>query len=84
MRADIVPGAIFPDYELSDHTAKRRKLSELQGQHPVVLVLSRGALPPAGHYRCAKSLTPVVNSATMRPFGESHGPFYAVRTRYAS
>jgi hypothetical protein len=26
MRADIVPGAIFPDYELSDHTAKRRKL----------------------------------------------------------
>jgi hypothetical protein len=28
MRTDIVPGAIFPDYELSDHTAKRRKLSE--------------------------------------------------------
>jgi hypothetical protein len=27
MRLDIVPGAIFPDYELSDHTAKRRKLS---------------------------------------------------------
>jgi hypothetical protein len=42
MRSDIVPGAIFPDYELSDHTAKRRKLSELQGQHPMVLVLSRG------------------------------------------
>jgi hypothetical protein len=37
MRADIVPGAIFPDYELSDHTATRRKLSELQGQHPMVL-----------------------------------------------
>ena len=35
MRSDIVPGAIFPDYELSDHTAKRRKLSELQGQHPM-------------------------------------------------
>jgi hypothetical protein len=31
MRSDIVPGAIFPDYELSDHAAKRRKLSELQG-----------------------------------------------------
>jgi peroxiredoxin len=42
MRPDIVPGAIFPDYELSDHAAKRRKLSELQGQHPMVLVLSRG------------------------------------------
>ena len=46
MRPDIVPGAIFPDYELSDHTAKRRKLSELQGQHPMVLVLSRGGYCP--------------------------------------
>jgi hypothetical protein len=31
MRSDIVPGALFPDYELTDHAAKRRKLSELQG-----------------------------------------------------
>ena len=31
MRSDIVPGAVFPDYELFDHTAKRRKLSDLQG-----------------------------------------------------
>jgi peroxiredoxin len=46
MRSDIVPGAIFPDYELSDHTAKRRKLSDLQGQHPMVLVLSRGGFCP--------------------------------------
>src|SRR5215470_6632713 len=46
MRSDIVPGAIFPDYELSDHSAKRRKLSELQGQDPMVLVLSRGAYCP--------------------------------------
>jgi hypothetical protein len=23
MRSDIIPGAIFPDYELSDHTSKR-------------------------------------------------------------
>jgi hypothetical protein len=51
MRSDIVPGAVFPDYELSDHTAKRRKLSDLQGQHPMILVLSRGGFcpkPPAG------------------------------------
>jgi len=40
MRADIVPGANFPDYELSDHAAKRRKLSELQGQHPMVTTVS--------------------------------------------
>src|SRR5215831_2105381 len=46
MRLDIVPGAVFPDYELSDHTAKRRKLSELQEQNPMVLVLSRGSFCP--------------------------------------
>jgi peroxiredoxin len=46
MRSDIVPGAIFPDYELSDHTGKHRKLSELQGPHPMVLVLSRGGYCP--------------------------------------
>ena len=46
MRPEIVPGAVFPDYELSDHTAKRRKLSELQGQDPMVLVLSRGGFCP--------------------------------------
>src|ERR1700740_1910814 len=46
MRAYIVPGAKFPDYELSDHSAKRRKLSELQGPHPMVLVLSRGGFCP--------------------------------------
>lgn len=46
MRADIVPGAVLPDYELPDHTTKRRKLSELQGQDPMVLVLSRGGFCP--------------------------------------
>ena len=46
MRADIVPGAKFPDYELSDHTAKHRKLSELQALDPLVLILSRGAYCP--------------------------------------
>ena len=46
MRADIVPGSVFPDYELSDQTATRRKLSDLQGRHPMVLVLSRGGFCP--------------------------------------
>jgi peroxiredoxin len=46
MRPDIVPGAIFPDYELADHTARRRKLSELQGPDPMVLVLGRGGYCP--------------------------------------
>jgi peroxiredoxin len=46
MRSDIVPGATFPDYELPDHAAKHRKLSELQGPNPMVLVLSRGGFCP--------------------------------------
>jgi peroxiredoxin len=46
MRADIIPGAALPDYELSDHTGKRRKLSDLQGQDPMVVVLGRGGYCP--------------------------------------
>jgi peroxiredoxin len=46
MRADIVPGAIFPDYDLPDHRGKHRKLSDLQGLDPMVLVLSRGGFCP--------------------------------------
>src|ERR1700684_1223838 len=46
MRADIVPGGTFPDYELTDHTKIRHKLSELQGVDPMILVLSRGGFCP--------------------------------------
>jgi len=46
MRSDIVPGAVFPDYELSDHRGMRRKLSDLQEIDPMVLVLSRGGFCP--------------------------------------
>ncbi len=46
MRADIVPGGKFPDYELTDHTKKRRRLSELQGIDPMILVLARGHYCP--------------------------------------
>ena len=46
MRADIVAGAVFPDYELTDHAGKRRKLSDLQGPDPMILVLSRGGYCP--------------------------------------
>ena len=46
MRSDIVPGATFPDYELPDQTGRRRRLSELQGNDPLVLVLSRGHFCP--------------------------------------
>jgi peroxiredoxin len=46
MRADIVPVAVFPDYELTDHTGTHRKLSDLQGPDPMILVLSRGGFCP--------------------------------------
>lgn len=46
MRADIVPGAVFPDYELPDQTTTRRKLSELQADDPMVVVLGRGGFCP--------------------------------------
>src|SRR5260370_24815139 len=46
MRADIVAGAVFPDYELTDHAGKRRKLSDLQGPYPMVLLLSLGGFCP--------------------------------------
>jgi peroxiredoxin len=46
MRGDIVPGGVFPDYELTDHTKTRRTLSELQGINPMILLLSRGHFCP--------------------------------------
>jgi len=46
MRLDLVPGAVFPDYKLSDHRGMRRTLSELQEGDPLVLVLSRGGFCP--------------------------------------
>src|SRR6516164_4946017 len=49
MRPDIVPGATFPDYELTDHSKSRRKLSELQGIDPMILLLSRGHFCPKDH-----------------------------------
>jgi len=46
MRTDIVPGARFPDYALPDQTGTKRKLSELQGDAPMVVLLSRGLYCP--------------------------------------
>jgi len=41
MRSDMVPGGTFPDFELLDHTKHRAKLSELQGDDPLILTLAR-------------------------------------------
>jgi peroxiredoxin len=49
MRSDIVPGAVFPDYALPDHTTAMRALSELQGEDPMILTLARGHYCPKEH-----------------------------------
>jgi peroxiredoxin len=74
MRPDIVPGARFPDYELTDHTRQRQRLSELQGDDPMILILSRGHFCPkdhqqhlelaAFHSRIAVSYTKIVTIST--------------------
>jgi len=43
MRTDVKVGARFPDYELPDHNGVPRRLSELQGDDPMVIVLAREA-----------------------------------------
>ena len=42
MRADIVPGGVFPDYALPDHTGSVRTLAELQDRDLLVLLLAHG------------------------------------------
>ena len=49
MRSDIVPGGAFPDYELPDQNGTLRRLSELQGEDPLILTLARGHYCPKEH-----------------------------------
>lgn len=49
MRPEIAPGGIFPDYDLTDQAKTRRRLSELQGNDPMILVLARGHFCPKDH-----------------------------------
>jgi hypothetical protein len=49
MRSDIAPGGTFPDYELPDHENVSRRLSELQGDDPMILTLARGHYCPKEH-----------------------------------
>jgi peroxiredoxin len=49
MRSDIVPGATFPDYQLPDHERVPRRLSEIQGDDPMILTLARGHYCPKEH-----------------------------------
>ncbi|WP_352833021.1 redoxin domain-containing protein [Mesorhizobium sp. M0830] len=46
MRQDIVAGAKFPDYVLPDHTKTPRRLSDLQGDQLMIVMLTRGFFCP--------------------------------------
>jgi peroxiredoxin len=85
MRSDIVPGGILPNYELPDHTGKLRKLSELQGEDPLVLTLARGHFCPKEHQqhlelaafypRIAVAYTQIATIASVRQ-SEPCGPSF--------
>ncbi len=74
MRADMVPGATFPDYELTGHDRRRHRLSEVQGGDPMILLLSRGHYCPKDfqqhrllvemHPRIAVAYTRIVTIST--------------------
>jgi hypothetical protein len=49
MRTDITAGRTFPDYQLPDHAGSPRRLSELQGEDPLILTLARGHYCPKEH-----------------------------------
>jgi peroxiredoxin len=42
MSKGLVPGAVLPDFELPDQDGIKRRLSELQGDDPMILLLGRG------------------------------------------
>jgi len=60
MRPEIQLSTPFPDYELPDQNGRRRRLSEIQGGDPMILVLSRG------HF-CPKDRRQHVNLVDMHP-----------------
>jgi peroxiredoxin len=68
MRPDIKPGATFPDYELPDQRGRPRRLSELQGADPMVLVLARGGYCPKDRqqHRRLVEFWPEINVAYTR------------------
>jgi peroxiredoxin len=43
---DLGPGDVFPDFELPDETGALHRLSDLQGDNAMVLLLGRGELCP--------------------------------------
>ena len=49
MAPDVKPGTRLLDFRLPDQSGRERSLSELQGDDPMILVLSRGHYCPKDH-----------------------------------
>lgn len=49
MHPALTPGGVFLNVELPDHTGTVRRLSDLQGNDPMILTLARGAYCPKEH-----------------------------------
>jgi peroxiredoxin len=49
MPSTLAPGSTIPDFELPDHTGSPTRLSEIQGDDPMVLTLARGHYCPKEH-----------------------------------
>ena len=67
MRSHIVPGGVFPDYELPDHTKTMRSLSDLQGDVPLILTLARGRYCPKEHRQHLKLAHSIHRSRRLHP-----------------
>ena len=53
MRADLIIGVQFPDFALPDVSKRHRKLSEILGGFPGVLIFIRGSFWPKDHRQLA-------------------------------
>jgi hypothetical protein len=62
MRADIVPGALFPNYELSDHAGKHR----LKRTTPLLLFLASLRRPNSHSAICCTSNHPMAGRKPRR------------------
>ena len=73
MRSDIVPGAIFPDYEISDHTAKRRNSRSIPGSIWSSSASSQLRVLRRRKGRLAGGPAPLCSGLVAEPVG-SHSP----------
>jgi hypothetical protein len=76
MRADVTIGSRLPDYELSDQTGKRRKLSQLQGRDPMIVgeaAVGTGTSPAPG----VRAVWEAGEKDTFYPYGKALGQVFA-------